>query len=77
MPGGVVDRTLSRDTGLLIGLDASGWDTDENGYQISKLVPGITARRLRELGGTGAKLMVYLRPDRPEANEINIGIIKD
>jgi len=77
VPGVVDDGTLSRDTGLLIGLDASGWDTDENGYQISKLVPGITARRVRELGGTGAKLMVYLRPDRPEANEINIGIIKD
>ena len=77
VPGVVDDGTLSRDTGLLIGLDASGWDTDENGYQISKLVPGITARRVRELGGTGAKLMVYLRPDRPDANVINIGIIKD
>ncbi|RMC37803.1 tagatose-bisphosphate aldolase [Paracoccus alkanivorans] len=74
----VVDQgILARDTGLLIGLDASGWDTDRNSYRISKLVPGVTARRVRELGGTGAKLMVYLRPDRPEANEVNIGIIRD
>lgn len=76
VPGVVDDGTLARDTGLLIGLDASGWDTDEKGYRISKLVPGITARRVRELGGTGAKLMVYLRPDRPDANDTNIGIIK-
>ena len=65
VPDVVDNGVLSRDTGLLIGLDASGWDTDANGYRISKLVPGITARRVRELGGTGAKLMVYLRPDRP------------
>lgn len=77
VPDVVDDKVLSRDTGLLVGLDASGWDTDANGYRISKLVPGTTARRVRELGGTGAKLMVYLRPDRPEANDVNIQIIRD
>jgi len=77
VPDVVDDGVLARDTALLIGLDASGWDTDGNGYRVSKLVPGVTARRVRELGGTGAKLMVYLRPDRPEANETNIAIIRD
>ena len=77
VPHVVDEGILSRDTGLLVGLDASGWDTDQNGYRISKLVPGIDARRSRELGGTGAKLMVYLRPDRPDANDVNIGIIRD
>lgn len=76
VPGVVDDGVLARDTGLLIGLDESGWDTDANGYRISKLVPGITARRTRALGGTGAKLMVYLRPDRPEANGANIETIR-
>lgn len=77
VPKVVDEGVLARDTGLLIGLDASGWDTDANGYRISKLVPGIDARRVRELGGTGAKLMVYLRPDRPDANEVNIRIIRE
>jgi len=77
VPDVVNHGTLARDTGLLIGLDASGWDTDSKGFRISKLVPGITARRVRELGGTGAKLMVYLRPDQTDANEVNIGIIRD
>ncbi|MEM8663012.1 MAG: tagatose-bisphosphate aldolase [Pseudomonadota bacterium] len=77
VPGVVDDGVLARNTGLLVGLDASGWDTDENGYRISKLVPGITARRVRELGGTGAKLMVYLRADRAEANTVNMQIIRD
>ncbi|MGS4945517.1 tagatose-bisphosphate aldolase [Meridianimarinicoccus sp. RP-17] len=77
VPNVVDDGVLARDTGLLIGLDASGWDVDAQGYRLSKLVPGITARRVRELGGTGAKLMVYLRPDRPAANNVNIQIIRD
>ncbi len=77
VPGVVDEDVLARDTGLLIGLDASGWDSDEHGHRLSRLVPGITARRVRELGGTGAKLMVYLRPDRPEANAANMAIIRD
>ena len=76
VPAVVDEGVLARDTGLLIGLDDSGWDTDANGYRISKLVPGITARRTRELGGTGAKLMVYLRPDVPAANIVNMETIR-
>lgn len=77
VPRVVDDGVLGRNTALLIGLDASGWDVDAKGYRLSKLVPGVDARRVRELGGTGGKLMVYLRPDRPEANTHNIKIIRD
>ena len=77
VPGVVDDGVLARDTGLLVGLDDSGWDTDGNGYRKSILIPGVTARRVRELGGTGAKLMVYLRPDHPGADDYNIRIIRD
>ena len=69
----IVDQgVLHRSTGLLIGLDASGWDTSPEGYRISTLVEGVTARRVRELGGTGGKIMIYLRSDRPGANRANL-----
>ena len=77
VPRVIDDGVLGRNTALLIGLDASGWDVDAKGYRLSKLVPGVDARRVRELGGTGGKLMVYLRPDCPEANTHNIKIIRD
>jgi tagatose 1,6-diphosphate aldolase len=67
---------LPRDTALLIGIDASGWDTSPEGYRISKMVKGITARRVRELGGTGGKIMVYLRMDIPEANAKNLETLR-
>ncbi|MDQ0394281.1 tagatose-bisphosphate aldolase [Labrys monachus] len=74
----VVDQgILARDTGLLIGLDASGWDVEPGtGFRLSKLVPGIDARRVRELGGTGAKIMVYLRPDHPGADDRNLALLR-
>jgi tagatose 1,6-diphosphate aldolase len=78
LPHVVTEGVLARDTALLIGLDDSGWDVAPGtGYRLSKLVPGITARRVRELGGTGAKLLVYLRPDLPAANAYNLTIIAD
>lgn len=76
VPRVVDDAVLARDTALLIGLDASGFDTTAQGYRLSRLVPGIDARRVRALGGTGGKIMVYLRGDRPEANTENIEILR-
>jgi tagatose 1,6-diphosphate aldolase len=76
VPKVVDDGVLARDIALLIGLDASGFDRTPEGYRLSRLVPGINARRVRELGGTGGKIMVYLRSDRPEANVHNIDILR-
>ena len=77
VPAVVRDGTLSRSTGLLVGLDESGWDLSPEGYRLSKLCPGINARRVREMGGTGAKLMVYLRPGVVGANDYNLQIIRE
>lgn len=76
VPRIVDEGILARDVALLIGLDASGYDTDPQGFRLSRLAAGVTARRVRELGGTGGKIMVYLRPDRPEANEHNLQILR-
>lgn len=76
VPAVVNDGVLARDTALLIGLDASGFDVTPEGYRLSRLVPGVDARRVRELGGTGGKIMVYLRADRPDANTANLEILR-
>jgi tagatose-1,6-bisphosphate aldolase len=77
VPRVIDEAVLGRDAALVIGLDDSGWDVQPGTrYRLSKLVPGISARRVRELGGTGGKIMVYLRSDLPAANEHNIEILK-
>lgn len=75
VPALVDDGVIHRTTGLLIGLDASGYDTTPEGWRISNMVPGITARRVRELGGTGAKIMIYLRSDIAGANVANMATL--
>ena len=77
VPRVVDDGVLARDVALLIGLDASGFDlAPGTSWRLSRLAKGIDARRVRELGGTGGKIMVYLRSDHPEANEHNIAILR-
>ena len=77
VPAIVRNGVLGRSTGLLVGLDDSGWDVSPHGHRLSKLCPGVTARRVREMGGTGAKLMVYLRPDVAGANDYKLKTIRD
>jgi len=76
VPRVVDEGVLARDVALLIGLDASGYDLiPGTSWRLSRLAKGIDARRVRELGGTGGKIMVYLRADRPQANGHNMAII--
>jgi len=77
VPQLVDDAVLPRETALLVGLDASGWDVSPEGYRLSNMVDGITARRVRELGGTGGKIMIYLRSDTPAANVRNLEILDE
>jgi tagatose-1,6-bisphosphate aldolase len=76
VPSLVNDGILPRDIAMLIGIDASGWDTSPEGYRISKMVDGISARRIRELGGTGGKIMIYLRMDHEAANSKNLATLR-
>ena len=76
VPAMVDQGAIHRSTGLLIGIDASGYDTTPEGWRISNMVEGITARRVRELGGTGAKIMIYLRADVPAANVANLATLR-
>lgn len=76
VPGLVEEGVLHRSTGLLIGLDASGVGTTPEGWRISNMVEGITARRVREMGGTGAKILIYLRSDVAGANAVNMATLE-
>jgi len=64
VPQVIEDGVLARDCALMIGMDATGYAVGENGLRMSRIVEGVDARRIRALGGTVAKLNVYMRPDR-------------
>ena len=66
LPAVVDDGMLARGTALVVGMDASGYETVD-GLRYTRFVPGVTARRVRELGGDVAKMLFYVRPDRQDA----------
>lgn len=67
LPQIVDDGVLDRETGLVVGLDASGFETVD-GLKYTRFVPGVTPRTVRDMGGTVAKMLYYTRPDRQDAD---------
>jgi tagatose-1,6-bisphosphate aldolase len=75
----VVDEgILARDVALVVGMDASGYDQDPTSLlRQSKIIDGIDARRVRELGGTAGKLLAFMRADQKDDDLYASKLIKD
>jgi sulfofructosephosphate aldolase len=67
LPGVVDDGVLGRETSLVVGLDASGFELDD-GLRYTRMVSGMTPRRARDLGGDVAKMLYYVRPDQQDSD---------
>lgn len=60
----VVDAgILDRGTGLVVGMDASGFETVDD-LRFTRRVDGVTPRTVRNFGGDAAKMLWYLRTDQ-------------
>jgi tagatose 1,6-diphosphate aldolase len=64
IPQVIDDGVLARDTALMVGMDATGYEPGAGGLRVSRIVEGVDARRVRAAGGDVAKMNVYMRPDR-------------
>ncbi|MEJ5867145.1 hypothetical protein WDV85_05235 [Pseudokineococcus sp. 5B2Z-1] len=67
LPALVDEDVLARGTALVVGMDASGFETVD-GLRHTQFVPGVTPRTVRDLGGDVAKMLWYVRPDRQGAD---------
>lgn len=76
LPRVVDDGTLSSGTGLVVGMDASGYET-RDGLRHTRVVEGVTPRTVRDLGGDAAKMLFYLRPDQQGPESGVAGQIRD
>lgn len=68
LPKVVDEGTLSPNTGLVVGMDASGFETVD-GLKYTRYVPGVTAQTVRDFGGDAVKMLWYLRADQPASVE--------
>jgi sulfofructosephosphate aldolase len=74
LPALVDDGVVPRDTGILVAVERSG-PRESDGLRVAEvlLAPG----DVRRLGGTAAKLLVYVRPDREDADGPNGRLVAD
>ena len=75
LPAVVDEDVLARDVGLLVAMDASGWQTKpESPLRYSAVIRGIDAEAVRRIGGTAAKMLVYMRPDHegPDSHAVDL-----
>jgi tagatose 1,6-diphosphate aldolase len=68
LPALVEDGVVPQDTAVLVAVERSGARADD-GLRVSELV--LEPADVRRLGGTAAKLLVYVRPDREDADGPN------
>jgi sulfofructosephosphate aldolase len=65
LPAIVDEDLLARDVGLLVRIEADGFET-EDGLRRSLMIDGLGADGARARGATAAKVMVFVRADRED-----------
>jgi sulfofructosephosphate aldolase len=72
----IVERgALARDVGLLVRIEADGFDT-VGGLRRSRLIDDLGAAGARERGATAAKVMVFVRPDREDLDGYTAELVR-
>jgi tagatose 1,6-diphosphate aldolase len=75
LPAVVDEGALARDVGLLVRIEADGFDVAD-GLRRSRLIEGLGAAGARALGATAAKVMVFLRADREDLDGYTAQLVR-
>lgn len=75
LPWVIHEDVLPRDTALVVGMDASGYELVA-GLRHTRYVPAVTPGRVRRLGGDAAKMLFHLRPDLQDLDSRVAGEIR-
>ena len=62
----IADGSLSGRAGLIVAVEATGYEGSA-GARVSRVLPGWGVDRIKRLGASAAKLLVYYHPDAPNA----------
>jgi tagatose 1,6-diphosphate aldolase len=76
LPGAIDSGAFPARTGLVVSLERSGAVRTADGLRRAELLPEVGAAGVRRLGGTAAKLLVRLRPDREDVGGENGRVIR-
>jgi tagatose 1,6-diphosphate aldolase len=71
----IAGNALPRSTGLLVSIEASGYQNDPEG-RITKLLEGWSVEKIKRMGGSAVKILIYYRPDLSEVTNIQLKTVK-
>ena len=75
LPAIVDEDVLARDVGLLVRIEADGYETAD-GLRRSQLIEGLGAEGARARGATAAKVMVFVRADREDLDGYTADMVR-
>ena len=64
----IASGDLPRDTGLLVGIEATGYN-DEGGARLTEYLQGWSVEKIKRMGASAAKILLYYRPGLTQAAE--------
>jgi len=65
----IAKGVLPGDTGLLVSLEKSGYTGDIHARQ-AEFIPGWSVEKIKRMGGSAVKILVYYNPDAQTASQI-------
>lgn len=65
-PQCIASGALPRDTGLLVSIEATGYEGTSEG-RITRLLDGWSVEKIKRMGASAVKMLVYYRPDLAKA----------
>ena len=78
LPEVIDEWIIARDVALVVGIDKSGWEKDKTTpLRRSRIIDGMSPSAIRKLGGSAAKLLVYMRPDWKDGDKYALTLISD
>jgi len=70
----IAGGVLPGSTGLLVSMEKSGYSGDRFA-RITELLPGWNAGKVRRLGASAVKLLLYFRPDLKDITDRQLGLV--
>jgi tagatose 1,6-diphosphate aldolase len=68
-------NALSGQTGLLVSVEKTGY-SGESTARITKLLPGWGVKKVKRMGASAVKLLIYFRPDIKEVASKQLNLVK-
>ena len=71
----IAGNVLPKSTGLLVSIEATGYQSDPEG-RVTTLLEGWGVEKIKRMGGSAVKILVYYRPDLGEISNKQLNTIR-